>query len=202
MVTKRANRYDYLIYSERIDSGKIRVIYPLGNVNFNRNGHLNTNPDSPFERTYTFLSKTDSADYGDDFFKQKLDLTKDRKDLILSEIRNRDRLLYENLKGLYDDLLMLDNWRLAHDPTGYIHDQTWQRHNEMELNIRQQIRREMTDSMRDTAFPEKDLRESLLEFKVQKTKSDMLGGGLEEMMGPAGSQEINRGDYSPPQPYS
>ena len=157
MDINQANSYNYLSYSGRIESGKIRVIYPLQSGIFYRNDHLSQNPDSPFERTYTFLSRTDSNSYNDDFFKQKLDLTKDRKDLILSEIRNRDRLLNENLKGLYDDLLMLDNWRLAHDPTGYIRDQTWQRHNEMELSIRQQIRREMTDTMRDTAFPEKDL---------------------------------------------
>jgi hypothetical protein len=202
MVTKRANRYDYLIYSGRIDSGKIRVIYPFEIVNFYRNLSPGHNPDSPFERTYTFLSKAEAAPYNDDLFGQKLDLTKDRKDLILSEIRNRDRLLNENLKGLYDDLLMLDNWRLAHDPTGYIRDQTWQRHNEMELNLRSQIRRELADAMRDSSFSEKDLRHSLLEIKLNNQKAQILGGGLENMMGPDGSNEPSRGDYSPLPPYS
>jgi len=33
--------------------------------------------------------------------------------------------------------------------------------------------------VRDTSFPEKDLRESLLEYKTKNQESQMLEGGLE-----------------------
>jgi len=156
-------------------------------------------------RAYDFLNQSSAkdSDGSPDFFQQKLDLATDKTDLILDQIQDRDTLKYDNLKRLYDDLLRLDNWRLEHDPSGYlVHDKMWQDFSKMELDIRAQIRRELNEFAKETAFPGKDLRESMLEFKLQKSKSDMLGGGLEEMMEPDGSSETNRGDYDPPQKYS
>ncbi len=81
----------------------------------------------------------------------------------------------------------------------------------MELQIRDQIRRELKDAAKDTAFPAKDLREGLLEFKLQNQKSQMMMdmndvndvnqiGGLEKEIGPDGPQE-QTGDLNYRQPY-
>ena len=58
----------------------------------------------------------------------------------------------------------------------------------MELQVREQIRRELKDFAHHIAFPQKDLRESLLECKLQNRKSEMMedtlkGGGLDETIG-------------------
>lgn len=195
--------YSYEKYFGSFNGAKVRPIY----CPFTFTGYFTAPKNySPLTaRSYDFLNQPESQNQDDsiDFFQQKLGLAQDKTDLILDQIRDRDSLKYDNLDRLYEDLLRLDNWRLEHDPSGYlVHDKMWQDFSKMELDIRAQIRRELNDFAKDTAFPGKDLRESLLEFKLQKSKSDMLGGGLEEMMEPDGSSETNRGDYDPPQPYS
>lgn len=121
----------------------------------------------------------------DDPFANKLEISKDRVSLVLGEITGRETLEGDNLKRLYDDLLRIDNWRLERPFTDqYQKDRTWLELNKMELQIREQIRREKKDLARDLAFPQKDFRNSLLEFKLQERKSRMLDtGGLEEEMG-------------------
>ena len=47
----------------------------------------------------------------EDFFQHKIELSNDRVKLILSEILSRDRLKYENLNRLYEDLFKIDQWR-------------------------------------------------------------------------------------------
>ncbi|MFC1829022.1 hypothetical protein ACFL0O_05365 [Thermodesulfobacteriota bacterium] len=138
-----------------------------------------------------------NADF-DDFFKQKVNLSSDRIGLVLGEITQRDNLKYDNLKRLYDDLLKVDNWRLERPyPFNYAKDKTWTDLNKMELQLRDQIRRELKDSVKDTSFPQKDLRESLLEFKVQNQKSQMLEGGLEMELD--SSHQEQKGDSYQPQ---
>lgn len=111
----------------------------------------------------------------DDFFGQKLELNQDKTGLILDEIRARNSLSDGNLQRLYDDLNRVENWRLERPfPDNYKQDKTWSDLNKMEMSIRDQIRRELKDTAKDTAFNAKDLRESLLEFKVQNQKADML----------------------------
>ena len=125
----------------------------------------------------------------EDFFQQKIELSDDRVKLILSEIMSRDRLRYENLNRLYDDLFRVDQWRAEIPfPQNYLKDKAWSDLNRMELQIREQIRRETKDFARDTAFPTKDLREGLLEFKLQNQKSKMVDlGGLDDVIEPVGS---------------
>ena len=50
----------------------------------------------------------------------------------------------------------------------------------MELGLKDQIRREIKDSMRSVAFNEKDLRESLLNLKKQSQKNQMMDSMLED----------------------
>lgn len=110
-----------------------------------------------------------------DFFGQKRELSQYKISLILDEISGRDGIRSDNLKSLYDDLLMIHNWRFQRPfPFNYATDKTWTDLNKMELQVRDQIRRELKDAARDTAFNIKDLREGLLEDRVTEQKSAML----------------------------
>jgi len=136
--------------------------------------------------------KTQNSSNFDDFFQQKVEFSDDNINLILGEITARDSLKYENLKRLYEDLFRIDNWRAQISfPQSYLKDKTWASLNDSELKIRQEIRRELKDSARDLSFPTKDLRHGLLEFKLQKQKSDMMEdtmlGGLDDIIEPQGS---------------
>ncbi len=138
---------------------------------------------SPYTIANSFIENADNSQSKtdiEDFFEQKVELSKDRINLILTEINTRDTLKYDNLKRLYDDLFKIDRWRIERPfPENYCKDGIWNDLNRMELQIRDQIRRELKDSTRDTAFPQKDLRESLLEFKLKKQKADMIDSTLE-----------------------
>jgi len=110
-----------------------------------------------------------------DFFGQKRKLSQYKISLILDEISGRDHIRSDNLKSLYDDLLMIGNWRLRRPyPFNYATDKTWTDLNKMELQVRDQIRRELKDAARDTAFNTKDLREGLLEDRVTEQKSAIM----------------------------
>ena len=165
-------------------------------TNYIRNLHgstLKIVPVMPFQIAYTspqrsphamaasFMEKTkeNTHDFGD-FFTHKKELAEDKVNLVMDEIDLREGLKCDNLTLLYEDLLRIDNWRLERPfPENYNIDRIWSDLNRSELQIREQIRREMKDSARDTAFPQKDLRESLLEFKVQNQKNQMMEGDLE-----------------------
>ena len=130
----------------------------------------------------------------DDLFTQKKELSEDRLDLIFGEIEARETLKRENLAMLYDDLMRIRNWRMDRPfPEYYLKDRTWSEFNRMELQIRDQIRRELKDAARDTSFPQKDLRDSLLEFKLQSQRTHMMEGDLG--MGAEGSLYTPPGDY-------
>jgi hypothetical protein len=117
----------------------------------------------------------------DDIFLQKLTLTQDRTYLIINEIMEKDALHKSNLARLYDDLFMVDKWREQRPhPENYLKDKTWMEFNKMELQIRDQIRRELKDAIKSVSFNEKDLRESLLDFKKQSQKNQMMGSILED----------------------
>jgi len=117
----------------------------------------------------------------DDIFQQKLTLTQDRTSLIINDIMGKESLHKQNLVRLYDDLLMIDNWKIQRPyPENYLKDKTWMDFNKMELQIRDLIRRELKDSMKAVSFDEKDLREALLDFKKQYQKTQMMGSMLED----------------------
>jgi len=140
------------------------------------------------------VKSTQTSPDFDDFFQQKVELSDDRINLVLNEMSARDQLKYDNLKRLYDDLFKVSQWRVEIPfPQNYAKDRTWSDLNKAQLQIREQIRRELKDSAKDMAFPTKDLRESLLEFKLQSQKSKMMGG-LDEMIEPIGSYKNMESD--------
>lgn len=135
-------------------------------------------------KAYSFMEeaeKNQSMDIFEDFAGHKLEQKKDRTDLILRDIYERYYTRCRNLKSLYDDLLQVSNWRLERPfPDMYAKDRTWSDLNRMEFILREQLRRELKDFSKDTSFMSRDLRESLLEFKVQNRKNQVLDmGGLE-----------------------
>lgn len=138
----------------------------------------NENSD-PQSRAQSFMESAQSSTDNfsiDDIFHQKLSLTKDRTELILDEIQDINAVRCSNLSRLYEDLFMIDQWRCQRSfPENYLKDKTWMDFNKMELQIRDQIRREMKDAMRAKSFNEKDLREALLDFKKQNQKSQLMG---------------------------
>jgi len=151
---------------------------------------------NPYSMAETFMgtiSDSQNKGYLDDLFNQKKELSEDRVNLILGEIHGRETLKQDNLVRLYDDLLKVRNWRLERPfPEYYQKDRIWSDLNRMEIQIREQIRRELKDAARDTSFPQKDLRESLIDFKLQSQKAQMMEGGLE--MSLEDSNQTEKGD--------
>lgn len=116
----------------------------------------------------------------DDLMGQKVELAEDKTRLILADITERNNLAYDNLRSLYDDLLRVENWRCQIQyPQCYERDRTWADLNKMELDIRDKIRRERKDASKDVGFNSRDLREGLLEFKVNTMKSQMLDDSVD-----------------------
>lgn len=120
----------------------------------------------------------------EDLSKSEIELSENNINLILGEIQGRERLRNDNMQRLYDDLFRVYNWRHCRSfPENVATDRTWSDLNKMELDLRDKIRRELKDSVRDTSFPQKDLRESLLEFKAKNTESQSLGELTDDLEG-------------------
>ena len=149
---------------------------------------------SPSEQTaYSFMrdaKETDSISDIDDIFKAKLGLSEDTIGLTIGQIKSREHLQHDNLARIYDDLFRVDQFRSEISfPQYYLKDNAWSDLNNQELKLREQIRRELKDSVRDLSFLQNDLRNGLVEWKNQNSKSAMLGdigGGdtLDEILGP------------------
>lgn len=177
--------YDYQKYIPNLSGARLKVV----------SSSASYKPQKPTPYTVpqamadAFREGVKTIQAGSDFsdlFNQKVELSDNRIELILGEIQARDHLGYNNLKRLYDDLFRVSTWRREIPyPQNYQKDRTWSDLNRMELQIRDQIRRELKDFARDTAFPVKDLRESLLEFKLQNQKANMMGG-LDDVIEPDG----------------
>lgn len=152
----------------------------MANLNPTLPGYLQSPREEYLYNTHNPNLYTSQAQIGDitaSLFGNKKELSQYKIDLILGDISARDRIRYDNLRSLYDDLLKIDNWRLKRDfPFNYATDKIWTDLNKMELQIRDQIRKELKDAAKDTAFPSKDLREGLLESKINEQKSKMLDG--------------------------
>ena len=190
---KEANYYQN--YIPDLQGGKLTVL-PTMDFSIDYVSRINT----PYIVAEEFMKRAESPgkmSYLDDFFNQKKELSEDRVNLVLEEITGRERLREENLSDLYQDLLRIDNWRLERPIDQYYQkDKTWLDLNKMELQIRDQIRRELKDCARDTSFPQKDLREFLLDFKQQTQKAQMMEEGLE--MGLEGSNNHEKGEQYQP----
>ena len=186
---KEANYYQNYISSLK---GARITILPTMNFSIDYSTPKNT----PYTLAQEFMNRSEDPSklsYLDDFFNQKKELSEDRVNLVLEEITGRERLREENLSGLYEDLLRINNWRLERGIHQYYQkDRTWSDFNKMELQIRDQIRRELKECARDTSFPQKDLRESLLDFKQQTRKSQMMEEGLD--IGLEGPNNTQKGD--------
>jgi hypothetical protein len=157
---------------------------------------------------YSFMDdarKADSSGGIDDIFKSKIVHSEDRIALILGQLKKRDRLKYDNLKRIYDDLFRVDQFRSQIDfPQNYMRDRTWSGLNDSEMRLREQVRRELSSAAQDVSFLSNDLRNSLLDFKLQNSKASMLEdtvnsdennlGGLDETIGPDGSLQTDPGD--------
>ena len=127
------------------------------------------------------VSGTEQKNDAFDFFSQKNEIARDKADLIWADIQERATLRNNNIRQLYDELLRIDNWRLERPfPESYQKDRIWLDFIKMEIKIREQIRRELQDSLRDTSFSKKDFRESALDFKKLQQKQSILAGGLEQ----------------------
>lgn len=148
------------------------------------------------QKAYAFMQESSNSLDMDDFFQAKISQARDKIDLITGEIDERESLKYDNLKRLYDDLLRVDNMKAEVPyPLNYQRGKVWIDLNSQELRIREQIRRELKDSARDLSFPSKDLRHSLLEFKLQNQKQHMMkdDDGLDQLIGLDSSYEY-KGD--------
>ena len=134
---------------------------------------------APYLRAQAFMDSAQKSTESfsiDDIFHQKLTLAEDRTSLIINEILEKDNIHKSNLSSLYNELFMIDQWRGQRSfPENYLKDKTWMDLNKMELQIRDQIRREIKDSIRARSFNEKDLREALLDFKQQNQKNQIMG---------------------------
>jgi len=184
-------------YNNYISNLKDAKIVDMPGMNYTRIYSLQKN--TPYNTAEAWAEafresaqKTQNSSNFDDFFQQKVELSDDNINLILGEITVRENLKYENLNRLYEDLFRIDKWRAQISfPQSYLKDRAWSDLNKSELQIRDQIRRELKDSVRDLSFPTKDLRHGLLEFKLQNQKSKMMEstmelGGLDEMIEPNG----------------
>ena len=179
------NRYVYGVEISNLDKARVTILPTLPAISgwYSASVPSQTNLTGSQKTARNFIesaSKNSASGSFDNFFQNKLNLVQDKTDLVLGEIEGRENMLSDNLAMLYDELLMIDNWRLKRPfPEIYTTDKIWLDLNKMELNIREQIRKELTGASRDLSFTRKDLRESLLEFKTQYQKSKMVEGGLE-----------------------
>ena len=194
---KEANYYQN--YIPDLQGGKLTVL-PTMDFSIDYVSRRNT----PYIVAEEFMKRAESPgkmSYLDDFFNQKKELSEDRVNLVLEEITGRERLREENVSDLYQDLMRINNWRLEMPFDQYYQkDRTWSDLNKMELQIRDQIRRELKDCARDTSFPQKELRESLLYFKQKTQKARIMEGGLE--MSLEGSDKYEKGEqHQPTQQY-
>jgi len=170
--------YRYTNYIQNLHGSKIKILPPM--ICPIDNPDIGDNHQAAASTFMEYANNQENVGGFDDFFKQKIELSEDKVNLILSDIYRREALRKSNLLMLYEDLLKINNWRLERPfPDYYSKDRIWSDFNRSELQIREQIRREMKDTARDLAFPQKDLRESLLEFKLQTHKNRLLEGDLE-----------------------
>jgi hypothetical protein len=200
--------YHYRKYSPEMQGAKLKIIPGMQYINAHkpRTTQFYTTPSAMAQTFITYAQRQPENTQFQNFFQQKVESSQDKISLILGELNGRDTLKQDNISRIYQDLLRVDNWRIQRPyPESYLKDRTWHDLNKLELELREQIRKELKDSAKDTNFPQKDLRESLLEFKLQNQKSQMLdmsdleneikGGGIE----PDGSNQY-KGDIHPDQP--
>ena len=100
---------------------------------------------------------------------------RDKIDLIIDDLGRRERIKYDNLCRIHDDLMNVYQAKVSLDPSHiYTKSQAWRDLFKHELNLKQQIRSELRDMYRDTQRASEQLRDSLLEYKIQSQKMRMF----------------------------
>jgi len=178
-------KYMYDNHLESLNGAKVKEIPLLQYSTMPVNDlHILYSPCSQkiFSDSFMETARSSHSDFNiDDIFQQKLTLTEDRTYMIINDIMEKETLHKSNLARLYDDLFTVSKWRKQRPhPEKYFKDKTWMEFNKMELLIRDQIRRELKDSSKALSFDQKDLRDSLLEFKKQSQKNQIMGSMLED----------------------
>jgi hypothetical protein len=152
------NGYDYSDYIGKLDGGKVRVVPKDWIYAKKKRGRFEGIMDP---------TATDSAD----FPAIKSAKYRDKIDLVLDELSRREAVKYDNLMRIYGDLLNVYELKFQLDPTHfYTKSKAWLDLFNQELNLKKQIRSELRDMYRDTGLASKELRESLLEYKVSAQK--------------------------------
>ena len=150
--------YDYSGYIGNLDGAQVRIIP-------GERPYVRSYP-TRFERILD-PTETDSAD----FPAIKKAKYRDKVDLVLDELSRREFIKYDNLMRIYGDLLNVYELKFQLDPTHfYTKSKTWLDLFNQELNLKKQIRSELRDMYKDTMQASKELRESLLEYKVSAQK--------------------------------
>ena len=155
----------------------------------------------PNNHAYSFDEDIDNSHsgshFGDDLLGMKVDIAKDKIGHSRRLIGARMRTHYDIISRIYDDLFAVEKLRAGLPfPLKYEHGKTWSDLNRHELDLRAEIRRELRELAKDTAFPAKDLGQSVLEFKVQSAKNKILTGGLDDVIELDGSYQTE-GDIHP-----
>ena len=127
-----------------------------------------------------------------------VEVTKDKMSLIRGQIEARQGISYDILSRIYDDIFTVEKLRTGLPfPARYEQGKSWSDLNKHELDLRVEVRKEMKEVLKDNSFSTKDLRDSILEYKVQSMESKLMSGGLEDTIEPDGSYQ-QQGDTHPP----
>jgi hypothetical protein len=130
---------------------------------------------TPFASALDILNEPPGKVSMDDFMSLKVGKYRDKVDLILDELGRRDEIKRKNLYSIHDDLMGVYEAKFQLDPSHfYEKSPTWSNLFSQELSLKQQIRSELRDMYRDTQRSATDLRDSLLEHKIQNQKMNMF----------------------------
>ena len=159
-------RYHYQNYIGKFAGAKVRVLptetYKIASY-------------TPFKSALDILNEPPGRVPIDDFMALKVGRYRDKVDLILDELGRRERVKVDNLDRIYNDLLNVYEAKIQLDSSHfYTKSQPWRDLFNQELNLKVQIRSELRDMYRDTQRASEQLRDSLLEHKIQGQKMRMF----------------------------
>ena len=138
-------------------------------------------PYVPFVSAYDLLYNQKSMPELEDPMQLKSFKYRDKIDLIIDDLGRREKIKYDNLCRIHDDLMDVYQAKVSLDPSHfYTKSQPWRDLFSQELNLKQQIRSELRDMYRDTQRASEQLRDSLLEHKIQSHKMKMFS--LEDVL--------------------
>lgn len=142
---------------------------------------------SPKTMAESFLESSSSGkgESIDDLFAGKLELGRDRIDLLLDLVEQQEMIKYRNLASLYYDLFTLERLQTERPyPENYRFDSTRMKLTEDKLRVCEGIRKELQSHSKSLSFISRDLVNSLIDFKRQNKRQglfldDPLSGPLQ-----------------------